>query len=220
MLRADLARVPSESVVALFQLLEERGLRAAAASLPLEGLAHAVRGPLTRENWRVWEALHADSYQAVLERAADGAGVEPDLVQALARQESHFEPRARSSVGASGLMQLMPGTAAGVARAIGVSAPGEDALLDPIVNARLGSLYLAQLGRRFRGAWPLAVASYNAGPGRVMGWRAQRAQMEVDEWVEEIPLEETREYVKKVMGGFATYQLLRQRDAGVRTARR
>ena len=126
--------------------------------------------------------------------------------QGVAKQESRFQANVRSDVGASGLLQLMPGTASDVA--------GEPldaaALANPGRNARLGSRYLRQLLQRWDGNPMLAVASYNAGPNAVAGWLSPKLTTLPEVWVEAIPYPETRHYVKTVLGNawsFATPRL-------------
>ena len=118
-----------------------------------------------------------------------------------------------SPVGAVGLMQLMPDTARVVARRLSSHAPSVSELKQPAVNARLGTYYLSELIRRFDGQVELAVAAYNAGPARVDKWREERQGFEIDEFVESIPIKETRLYVKDVLGDRAAYRMLQWRNA-------
>jgi soluble lytic murein transglycosylase len=123
------------------------------------------------------------------------------------RQESAFRADARSDAGAQGLMQLIPTTAARIARELGRElAPGD--VLRPDVNLELGSAYLGKLLRAFGGSVPLAVAAYNAGPIAVREWLRGTSEREVDSWVARIPYDETREYVARVLGNLARYQYL------------
>jgi soluble lytic murein transglycosylase len=129
------------------------------------------------------------------------------LVLAVMRQESSFDPKIISSAGAHGLMQLMPQTAAQLARADHI-APGP--LSDPSVNMRLGTLYLADLIKRF-GLIPVAIAAYNAGPHRAQEWldaatpTADDADAMTD-WIEGIPFAETRNYVQRVLENETIYE--------------
>lgn len=137
--------------------------------------------------------------------AAKAAGVEPALLLAVARQESRFSPTVQSAVGAVGLLQLMPETAAELA-----DGPLSLAQLqDPAQNAKLGARYLAQLLEHWQGNPFLTVASYNAGPGAVEGWLgagAANVAREPELWVEAIPYPETRLYTKKVLGNLWSYR--------------
>jgi soluble lytic murein transglycosylase len=142
--------------------------------------------------------------QQIIPRAQE-RGLDPALVYSLVRSESLFVPDARSVAGALGLMQLMPGTGREVARRIGVRLSGNAALLDPDTNIRLGSAYLGTVMDRFDRQEVVATAAYNAGPSRVQRWLPQDETLPADVWVETIPFNETRAYVRQVMGGTAIF---------------
>ena len=151
---------------------------------------------------RMWDALELrfpTAYADLLFPAAADRGLDPSWVYAIARQESAFNPDARSPVGAMGLMQLMPATGAQTARQVGIALPGDSALLRPDVNVRLGSHYLAQMYESFGFHRALASAGYNAGPGRVRQWLRSRPASPLDVWVETIPFRETKQYVQNVL---------------------
>lgn len=136
---------------------------------------------------------------------------EPALVLALMRQESEFYPKARSPVGALGLMQLMPATARQTARGIGLSYDRGRLTDDPDYNIALGRAYLAELLERFDGSYILALAAYNAGPSRAERWISQFGDPRspsVDPilWVERIPFAETRNYVQRILETLAIYR--------------
>ena len=129
-------------------------------------------------------------------------GLEPAVVYGLIRQESRFIVEARSGVGATGLMQVMPATAQWTARRIGLDyRPAM--LADRDTNLRLGAAYLKVVLDDLNGSLPMAAAAYNAGPGRPRRWR-DGPLLEPAIWVENIPIHETRDYVKKVLSN-ATY---------------
>lgn len=135
---------------------------------------------------------------------------EKALVLALIRQESGFVPDIESPVGAKGYMQLMPETALRVARALKMKLH-KGGLSNPDVNVRLGSAYLRSLINDFEGSYILALASYNAGPGRARKWIREYgdprdASVDVVDWVEMIPFSETRNYVQRVMESVAVYR--------------
>jgi soluble lytic murein transglycosylase len=138
--------------------------------------------------------------------ASKGLSLDPYLVLALARQESLFNPKATSSSNARGLMQLIPSTARKMASQNGID-PEAIALYDPSVNVKLGTTYLKNLFAMFSGDEFHAVAAYNAGENAVSKWIAESGGPD-DEWVENIAYKETRDYVKKVIGGRREYLLL------------
>lgn len=135
---------------------------------------------------------------------------EPALVLGITRQESGFDPMVRSGVGARGMMQLMPGTAALVARKAGVAYSASQ-LDDPDYNMRLGSTYLGDLVGTFSGSYIMAVAAYNAGPGRPTQWASfcgdpRTSSGDPIDFIECIPFSETRNYVMRVMEGMQIYR--------------
>jgi soluble lytic murein transglycosylase len=147
------------------------------------------------------------AFREEISRAARRAAIPPDLLQALMREESALDPNALSSAGALGLTQLMPSTARSIAQRLKLRDYSTPRLADPETNIRIGATYLGELYRRFHHP-ALALASYNAGPGTVSGWMKARGGLPLDAFVEEIPLEETRTYVKRCLRSFAAYQFL------------
>ena len=136
-------------------------------------------------------------YSDVIEEEAGKNGVDPNVIRALILQESYYNPRAKSRVGATGLMQLMPPTAKDHARRLRLPY-SEARLTDPGYNIPLGTFHFRMLMNMFRGNTYLAVASYNAGQGNVLKWRRAAPQRPLDELLESIPFPETRNYVKRV----------------------
>jgi soluble lytic murein transglycosylase len=133
-------------------------------------------------------------------RAADAQDVDPLLVVAVIRQESMFDPTARSPADARGLMQLLPSTAERVAGTDQID------LNDPEVNIDLGTRYLRTLLTRFGGDPLKAIAAYNGGENAVVKWQRRFADLADDEFVESITYRETRDYVKRVVSNYRTYQ--------------
>ncbi len=132
------------------------------------------------------------------------------LILSLIRQESIFDAAARSPAGALGLMQIMPATGAETARKIGISHSQDRLTSDPSHNIKIGSYYLNQLLQRYDGSYPLAIAAYNAGPGRVNRWLnlfgdPRKGEVDMTDWIELIPIYETRNYVQRVMEGREVY---------------
>ena len=152
-----------------------------------------------------WEMLYPFAWRAEVAQAAQRAGVDPLLVAAVVREESSYYPRAVSRAGARGLMQLMPGTAQPMAAVRGWSFRGGDLLDEPAANIELGASFLAGLLREF-GDPRLALAGYNAGPRRARQWWQARRSDDVEVFVEEIPFDETRHYVKRVMLSWEEYR--------------
>ncbi|WP_374666335.1 transglycosylase SLT domain-containing protein [Ramlibacter sp.] len=140
---------------------------------------------------------------AVVRRARE-IGLDPAYVYGLIRQESRFIMDARSHVGASGLMQVMPATARWTAKRIGLNGFTIDQLNDRDTNIAIGTGYLKLVLDDFTGSMPLAAAAYNAGPGRPRNWR-NGPPMEAAAWAETIPFNETRDYVKKVLANTTVY---------------
>ena len=159
-------------------------------------------------------------------RSLRGASnVPPELKLAIIRRESEFNPDAASSVGARGLMQVMPQTGKAMARTLKIRFDRERLLNDPAYNARLGTAYLEQLMNRFDGYLPLVAAAYNAGPSRAARWekdlraRPRTTEAAVD-WIEHLPFNETRNYVMRVMESLAIYRArLAGRTAALRLSR-
>jgi soluble lytic murein transglycosylase len=134
---------------------------------------------------------------------------DPALSLGVMRQESSFDPTVVSGAGAIGLMQLLPGTARQIDPALG---PPAMALTDPATNMRIGSAYLKTLLDQFNGVRPYALAAYNAGPRHVRAWIADNGDAATApdpdamvDWIEQIPFNETRNYVQRVLEGTAIY---------------
>ena len=136
--------------------------------------------------------------QQVLEHA-QARKLDPSLIYGVMRRESLFDPLARSSVGALGLMQLMPSTARNVASSLGMKRPRKSDILRVENNIRFGTQYLRNVMNRFDNNVALAAAAYNAGPGNVKKWLPRDQTMEADLWVETVPFKETRNYVQAVL---------------------
>jgi soluble lytic murein transglycosylase len=130
---------------------------------------------------------------------AQARELDPALIYGVMRRESLFDPLARSSVGALGLMQLMPSTARKVARSLGMKRPGQADILLVENNIRFGTQYLRTVMNRFDNNVALAAAAYNAGPGNVKKWLPRDETMSADLWVETVPFNETRDYVQAVL---------------------
>jgi soluble lytic murein transglycosylase len=148
------------------------------------------------------------AYWEMIQQKAQERELDPYLILALIRQESLFDPRARSPATALGLMQLLPSTAARVAKQIGMPPPSNEQLFQPEINLTLGTQYLKDLLQRYSNDWFKAIAAYNAGESAVDRWEKELLTDDVEEFVERIPYLETRGYVKLVMRNHRIYKRL------------
>lgn len=166
------------------------------------------REPIERGNGggvpgRLWSVAYPTAYLPVIRTYA--GSVDPYLAAAIIREESQYDIRALSRVGAVGLMQVMPATAQIMAKKNGTGNVGREELFDHETNIRFGVKYLGQLLEQFSGNVTQVVASYNAGPQAVSAWMTKYADRDADEFVEMIPYLETRQYVKRVLRSYREY---------------
>ncbi len=157
------------------------------------------------EELRYYEQRFPLARAPQIRRASHETGLDPAWTYAIIRAESAWVEDARSSADAYGLMQLLPTTAARVAKGAGIAYTRAEDLYHGDTNIALGTRYLAQMAGRFNGAPWLASAAYNAGPGAVERWLAQRGQLEPDFFIASIPYKETREYVARVLAFSVIY---------------
>lgn len=155
-----------------------------------------------RRDVRFWYALYPLPYWELVEKWSLARNLNPLLVMALIRQESRFEKEIRSVVGATGLMQLMPETAAWIAEKLNLEGYS---LVDPEDNIRLGTWYFDYTHNQYNQNTLLALASYNAGPGNVSQWLERFDIGDSDRFVESIPFPETYGYVKSVLENYWNY---------------
>lgn len=148
------------------------------------------------------------AYWELVQQKSKERELDPHLILALIRQESLFNARARSPATALGLMQLIPPTAARVAKQLGMPAPTQEKLFDPELNVNLGTQYLKDLMQRYSNNWFKAIAAYNAGEAAVDRWEREIDTDDIEEFVERIPYIETRGYVKLVMRNHRIYKRL------------
>jgi soluble lytic murein transglycosylase len=144
-------------------------------------------------------------YDETFEEYATKASISSTWAYGVARSESLFMRDVRSSAGAIGLMQLMPATGKKVAREIKLPYSGLDTLTNPQSNIRLGTTYLGQMAERYGGNQVLATAAYNAGPHRVDAWLPRVGDLDARVWIENIPFNETRDYVRRVLAAEAIF---------------
>ena len=165
---------------------------------PEESRLYALRFP-----------LHHDT---VIRREAAKHRIDPTWVAAEIRAESVFNPRARSHADARGLMQVLPGTGAGIAKRLGLPWRGGESLYEPELNIMLGTAYLRELEDKY-GMTYTAIAAYNAGPAPVARWQSQRPGMDADFWIETISYKETRDYVARILAFSVIYDWRLNRSA-------
>ncbi|HMK59645.1 MAG TPA: transglycosylase SLT domain-containing protein [Dissulfurispiraceae bacterium] len=170
---------------------------------------------ITKLSYREYyhELYYPPAYFDIVEEASKTNEIDPLLVLSIMREESRFATDARSVAGALGLMQLMPQTATKIGRHAKISMGHPDDLYDARINILIGTYYLKSLITHFNSV-PLAVAAYNAGEEAVKGWVAAGEYSSQDEFIEDIPYDETRNYVKKVLTSYFEYM----RQSGMREA--
>ena len=167
-------------------------------------LQRSPKGPSRRYFQIAYPDAHADTVLA----AAREFRISPLLVLAIMRQESAFDDQANSWASARGLMQIIPVTGRRIAEALNLNPYNDGVLRDPVVNVRFGAWYLGQLVQKFEGNYILAIGSYNAGPQAMQRWVDARADCASDEFIEDIPYRETRNYVKSVLTNLSMYAKL------------
>jgi soluble lytic murein transglycosylase len=177
---------------------------------PVAAIASARRALLVgaAPDARTYRLLYPRHFEDHLEIHAAAAGLDPFLVAALIRQESVWQPRARSRVGALGLMQVMPATGRLIARSLRVRGWSSSQLLEPATNLRFGTYYLSLSLLRYGGDLPRALAAYNAGANRTGPWATGLAARDSELFVERISLRETRDYVRTIERNLALYRAL------------
>lgn len=161
--------------------------------------------PLDNAPEKFWEMLFPLPYKNEVFLNARQNGLDPWEVAALIRQESEFNPAAKSRANARGLMQIEPSTGRMLGRRQGISVP-TSLLFNPLVSIRLGTEYLKQQLSNWDGDWYRTLAAYNAGPGRVHQWLAGMNFREPVEFLESIPFNETREYIQAVLRNADMYR--------------
>jgi soluble lytic murein transglycosylase len=161
------------------------------------------------------DILYPMAFWPIVQEAAKNATVDPYILLSVMREESRFDPDARSEAGAVGLMQVLPQTADTISRRVAIKTLKSE-IRDVRTNITLGSYYLGVLMEEF-GSLPLAIAAYNAGEERIREWLRQGNYVSYDDFIEDIPYDETRIYVKKVLTTYATYKQKAAQDLSVCT---
>lgn len=186
--------------------LDDNGLQVAAEYARRSGLYDRAINAAERMATRPQFALrYMTPYKAEFANAARAQGIDEEFLYGIARQESRFVSSIVSSAGAVGLMQLMPGTARWIAKQLERSDYSPVRIADVDLNTEFGAFYFKYWQDRLGRLPVLAAAAYNAGPSRAQAWRPQAAPLEGAVWVETIPFNETREYVKRVLANTMLY---------------
>lgn len=165
-------------------------------------LASSIKTELSADDYR--DLMYPLAFWPVVESASKRFDLDPFLVLSIIREESRFEPEARSPAGALGLMQLMPGTASRIIKKASLETNQYKDLKDIKTNIGIGAFYLKELLKEFQ-SMTLAIAAYNAGEERVRDWVARGNYRSADEFIEDIPYDETRNYVKRVLTTYLNY---------------
>ena len=165
---------------------------------------------LTTASWGPLNLGYPMAYGANVRGAVADRRVPALLFQALVREESAFQREVKSWAGAMGLSQLMWATARETARKMGLLDLRKSDLADPDTNLSIGAFYLHRMVVRYGGNLPCAVGSYNAGPGAMNRWLEARSGYPLDEFVEDVPYKETRNYIKRVMESYQTYHHMQE----------
>lgn len=152
-----------------------------------------------------WRLVYPIHYYSDIEQSAKIRRNDPVLILSIIREESYFNPKAKSAAGARGLMQLMPESAREASNISGISLPNMNLLFDPYINIRLGNIYYARLKRALSSKDFLAVMAYNGGIGSVSRWKGDLNYLDADEFIEQIPYFETQNYLKKVYRTYWNY---------------
>lgn len=166
--------------------------------------------PYSENMHRFWYPL---AFWETVKKTAEGNGIDPYVVLAVMREESRFDRSVKSPAGAYGLMQLMPQTAYRLDRSLSLGVTRPSQLTDAGTNIALGTFYLKKLSDEFS-SLPLALAAYNAGELAVRSWQHRFPYQSVDEFIEDIPYAETRNYVKKVLTSYFQYRRTAARGSG------
>ncbi|HUE94875.1 transglycosylase SLT domain-containing protein [Pseudomonas sp.] len=165
----------------------------------------AIRTISQAQYWDDLDVRFPMAHREHLVREAKNRDIHSSWVFAVTRQESAFMADAKSHAGAMGLMQLMPATAKETAKRFGIPLSSPQQAYRPEINIQLGAAYLSQIYGQFNGNRVLASAAYNAGPGRVRQWLRGADHLSYDVWIENIPFDETRQYVQNVLSYSVIY---------------
>jgi soluble lytic murein transglycosylase len=196
-----------ELIFASAALLDRAGFHPHASRLVRRRIPELLDSLPTGRDHHLWRIAYPHAYAPLIERVAEPEGVPPAFVRALAREESAFDPRAFSHSHAYGLTQLIRPTARRFAEDLGLSSAPTD-LFEPETNLRIGVHFMAFLFARYPDKPWVVPAAYNAGEGAADRWLRERASLSLEEWIEEIPYDETRRYTRRVLQTWGIYAWL------------
>ncbi len=204
----------------LLQAMDKEGVLAAAELALRQNDANLAIWTVSKvKDWNSIDVRFPLMYEQIVMDQARLQGIRPEWILGIMRRESAFDASAESSAKALGLMQLMPGTARDIGRQMGMELVAKEDILQPDLNVKLGSAYLRDMLKRFSGNYAQATAAYNAGPGRIPKW-APPQMLAADQWVESIPFDETRKYVRAVMAYTTIYDHKLNKDQHLRLSMR
>ena len=167
-----------------------------------------LRSGAVTHSRRLMRTVYPLPHRQLIVKEARRNGIDPYLMAALIRQESAFNPKATSGAGAMGLMQVMPTTGKALARSMGIKRFKSSMLHDPDINVRIGARFLADMIRTWDGRPDYVLVAYNAGPSRIARWRRLPEARDPELFMERIPFDETRDYVRVVQLNRRIYELL------------
>ncbi|MFK7988236.1 MAG: transglycosylase SLT domain-containing protein [Sandaracinaceae bacterium] len=170
-------------------------------------LSEFMEQPPRGDHYARWRIAYPQAFADEITRAASSQPIPPELIFGIAREESSFRPGVRSIAQAYGLTQLILPTAERFGRRVGIRATPSN-LTDPETNVRIGAAYMGWLWERYEDNPVVLVSAYNAGQGAVDRWLRERGTQRLDEWVEDIPYDETRRYTRRVLQSWGIYAWL------------
>lgn len=184
----------------LLQRIDKNELQAVAVlANQWQEYTQSIRSLAKAKKWNHLTLRFPTPYKGPVMQSAKQHKVDAAWVYGVMRRESAFSAQARSSAGALGLMQLMPKTAQYIGKKQGVKGKLYKNLTDATNNIELGSAYLSYLYKKYDNNQVLATAAYNAGPNRIKSWRPLNNALPSDQWIDSIPFNETRAYIKAVL---------------------
>lgn len=206
-LRSLHAKEP-DTLWALAYLLDSAQAYPISHDIPRRSIENWVTGYPDNTTRARWEVAYPTPFKPLVTEWATARKIPVELVYAIMREESGFNPRVESWANARGLLQLMEPTAKNVARTDKFGELSSPQLFEPAINIRLGTGYMAELSGQLKAHPALIIAGYNGGHGNVSRWLNERGELPLDLWVEDIPYGQTRDYTKRVLTSFWTYNYL------------